>query len=137
MEQFEIKQDIPIFYVEAESFPEGIERSHQALRGLLDHTVSRRYFGVSRPNSHGIIEYKAAAEELQAGEGRNFHCKTMILKKGTYYSIYLENYIQRPESIGEAFALILLQPDLDPRGYCVEMFDGPENIRCLVRQKEK
>jgi len=136
LKTYTLEKDIQIFYVEADSFPRGISDAHQRLHNLLSDSGPRTFFGISRPGANGVIDYKAGSEEKFEGEGKLLHCKTMLLKKGTYYSIYIKDYTKRMESISEAFQIILAQRGLDHEGYCVEMYEGTEDVRCMVRQKD-
>jgi hypothetical protein len=132
METITIEKDIPVFYVEATSFPEGIEASHQKLHSLVSFTKDRRYFGISRPEN-GIIKYKAAAEELKDGEGAEYKCSTLTLKKGRYIYETIHDYLKDIRSIEKTFQKLLTHQDLDPEGYCVEWYVNPKDVTCMIR----
>lgn len=133
METIRIEKDIPVFYVQAKSFPEGILPAHQHLHSLIPYSKERRYFGLSRPEN-GPIVYRAAAEELKAGEGEELNCEGLIIPQGNYYSIVIENFIQDPNTITEAFAVLLAQAGIDPQGYCVEQYLNDTDVRCMIRK---
>lgn len=133
MELYLLENDIRIFYVEADSFPAGIGKAHEALYGLAKDIRTRTRYGVSRPDPTGTIRYKAGTAETYGGEGKRLGCKTLLIKAGTYKSLCILNYSTRSESIGEAFEKILREPDLDPQGYCVEVYEGDNSVRCMVR----
>lgn len=132
METIRIEKDIPVFYVQAESFPEGILQVHQQLHSLIPYNKERRYFGLSRPEN-GVIVYRAAVEEVKEGEGRELLCPLLIIPKGNYYTITIKDFGKTPNAITRAFAELLLQSDIDPQGYCVEEYLNNRDVRCMVR----
>ena len=132
METTMLDKDITVFYVTAGTFPSGIMEAHQKLHALVPFSPGRKYFGISRPEN-GIIVYKAAAEELEAGEGKKLGCENMVLKKGKYISVTIPDYQKNIESIGETFKTLLNQPGIDPKGYCIEWYINPNDVKCMVR----
>lgn len=133
MKIFKFDKDIPIFYVTASSFPEGVMAAHEELRSLVPFSAGRMFFGVSRPEQGGSIVYRAAAEELYKGEGTKFNCDTLILKKGEYIGMDVKDYMKDVQSVQRAFDEILDLPDLDPNGYCVELYLSEKDVRCMIR----
>lgn len=106
--------------------------AHQQLHRQIPYTKERRYFGLSRPEN-GPIVYRAAAEELIAGEGRELKFQTLIIPMGNYYCIGIKNFVEDPTTITAAFAKLLALPDIDPQGYCVEEYLNDKYVRCMVR----
>lgn len=134
METITLYQDIRVFYVTAASFPEGVMAAHQKLHAMVPMTSERKYFGISRPEGNGIV-YRAGAEELQPDEAKHYHCETLILLKGHYNSILVENYMQDIPAIGKTFEQLLALPDIDRNGYCVEWYINDKDVRCMVRME--
>ncbi len=132
METTTLDNDIRVFYVTAESFPDGITDAHHRLHELIPLSKNRKYFGISRPEN-GVIVYRAAAEELEKGEGEKLKCKTLILKKGKYISLTVSDFEKDIPSIGISFQKLLSQPDIDPEGYCVEWYSNDRDVKCMVR----
>jgi len=132
METTSIDHDIKVFYILAKSFPEGILDAHNTLHTMVPFSVERGYFGLSRPEN-GPIEYKAAAEELIAGEAETLKCPTLIIQKGQYISLTVENYTTDIQSISNAFQQLLEYPGLDPQGYCVEWYLNDKDVKCMIR----
>lgn len=129
-------KDIRVFYVEATSFPEGVLDAHQDLHEHVPFSEDRCYFGISRLEK-GTIKYKAAAEELYAGEGAEFGFKTIDLKKGEYVCRIVSDFREKIPEIGSAFQQLLSTPGIDPQGYCVEWYlTGREDVRCMVRLQD-
>jgi hypothetical protein len=136
MQTITIENDIKIFYVTATSFPDGALAAHQSLHSLIPYTMDRRYFGISRPENGGEIVYRAAAEEINEGEAEKLNCETLILKKGNYTSLILKDYLKDLQGITRAFETLLTHPNIDPQGYCVELFLGEHDMQCMVRLEE-
>ena len=132
MEKYYIDQDIKVFYVKASSFPDGIKPAYDKLYSLIKSPVDRKFFSISYPEKPGKILYKAAVEEKYPGEAEELNCETFIIKKGDYISIYIKNFMKDISAIGKAFNELLQNPEIDPKGYCLEIYEGIDNVRCLV-----
>jgi len=135
METITFNSDIKVLYITATSFPDGVLAAHEKLHSLLPFSKERKYFGISRPEN-GVIVYKAAAEELNEGEAEKLNCDTLVLKKGKYISLTIHDYMKDIPAIGKAFTELLLHPDLDPKGYCVEWYLNDKDVQCMIRLKE-
>jgi predicted transcriptional regulator YdeE len=137
MEQYFLDHDIKVICIRAITFPDGVLAAHQKLHALLGKQMERKYFGISYPEKPGSIIYKAAAEEKNTDEAAQLHCESFTIKKGMYHSIFITNFMQDIPSIGKAFQQLLMQSDIDPDGYCVEMYEGDNDVRCLVPLKKE
>ena len=137
MEKVKIEKDIKVFYVTAPSFPEGIKEATDKLHSLFPFSHERKIFGMSRPENGGAIIYRAAAEELKKGEAGRLGCETLILKKGNYVSLTVNDFRKDPMKIKKAFDKLLTEPNLDPQGYCVEWYaTDREAVKCMIRLDE-
>jgi hypothetical protein len=132
MEHYELAQDIKVYCVRSESFPEGVLTAHQELHKLVPYSSDRKYFGLSRPKM-GIINYSAAAEELHEGELSSLKLQDHIIPKGKYHSITIHNFMEDISAIGKAFEQLVSMPDIDPDGYCVEWYLSDKDVRCMVK----
>ncbi|HMH23581.1 MAG TPA: hypothetical protein VK563_17465 [Puia sp.] len=132
MQTMTLEKDINVFCVTASSFPDGILEAHQKLHSLVPFSLERKYFGLSRPEN-GIIVYKAAAQELQPGEGEKLNCETLVLKEGNYIDRTIHDYMKNIPEIGKTFQELLQTPGLDPQGYCVEWYISDKDVRCMIR----
>jgi len=135
METIVIEKDINVFYITADSYPDGIMDAHKKLHALVPFSPDRKYFGVSRPEN-SVIVYRAATEERFPGEAEQFKCDTLILKGGNYLCITIQNYQQDIPAIRKAFNKLLLNQQLDPKGYCVEWYFNATDVRCMVRLRD-
>jgi len=135
METLLLDNDINVFYVTANSFPDGILAAHQKLHSLIQFSKNRKYLGISRPEN-GAIVYRAAAEELTAGEAEKLNCEKLVLKKGKYNYITVNNYLKDLPAIDRSFKELLSNPNIDPEGYCVEWYFNDNDVKCMVRLKD-
>lgn len=135
MELVILHTDIEVFFITANSFPDGILEAHQKLHASIPFSRERRYFGISRPEE-GIVIYKAAVEKLKNDKADQFNCGTCIIEKGKYRCITILNYHMEPQNIGKAFGKLTLSSDIDPNGYCVEWYFNDEDVKCMVKLKD-
>ncbi|MCB0741841.1 MAG: hypothetical protein R2796_05755 [Chitinophagaceae bacterium] len=137
MEEIVVPEDIKILYITAKSFPEGIQEATNELHRIVPFSADRKYFGVSRPENGGAIVYRAGTEELENGEAEKLNCDTLVLKKGKYIGLTVNDFRKDVLQIGKAFEELLKQPNLDPQGYCVEWYaTDQESVKCMIRLKQ-
>lgn len=132
METYQIEKDISVICIKAETFPAGIMAAHQQLHEITDNDAERKYFGISYPERPGHIIYKAAASEKYEGESVKLNCENFIIRKGNYKSIFIKDFMNNIPAIGNAFQQLLHEPNIDPGGYCLEMYEGENDVRCMV-----
>lgn len=139
MENFQLDEDIHLFCVKADSFPEGITDAHKKLASISNPGDKRNHFGVSYLYDDEIL-YMAAAEVINDKEEIPAGCEAYTLRKGNYTSIYIHDFAKDPSQIEKAFKKLLDNPAIDENGCCAECY-LPENtdystakdIRCMVR----
>ncbi|WP_205509222.1 hypothetical protein [Longitalea arenae] len=137
MEKYIMEKDRTVFYVEASSFPEGVGGAYMKLHALLPAGNQRTTYGISHMNDKGQIVYKAAVEESFPGEAAQLGCKTMVIRKGIYASELLVDWKKDETIIGRTFQTLLQHPDLDPNGYCLEIYQSGKDVLCLVPFSEE
>jgi len=135
MEVIEIAQDIKVFYITANPFPDDVPTAYARLKDRIEDHQDRKYFGISYPNEEGVIIYMAAAEELEHGEAERFGCNTFTIKKGLYLSLSIKNHMKDSQSIGRSFQQLLSNSDIDPKGYCLEWYLNytDPDVVCMVK----
>jgi predicted transcriptional regulator YdeE len=137
METIKLDNDITVMYVNAASFPDGVLSAHQKLHSLIPFSTERKYFGLSRPEGgDGEIVYKAAAEVLESDEAKKLNLETIMIKKGNYISATLHDYMKDLPAIGAAFQQMIVRPDIDPEGYCIEWYLSDKDVQCMVRLQD-
>ena len=132
METYNIEKDITVFFVQADKFPEGIGAAWQKLHSLLPASDTRMRYGISYGSPGGAITYRAAAAETFPGEGTQKGCETFVIKAGPYTSEFIRDWKKDESVIGKTFQQLLHQPGIDPRGYCLEIYENANDVRCLV-----
>lgn len=132
MEKFVLGKDIPVMYVTADSFPDGIMGAHHTMHSIVPDR-GRSFYGISFPNKKGEIVYKAGVEQFFEHEALALGLETYIIRKGNYKSIVLKDYFKQPSLIAKAFQTLLASKDLDSNGACVEMYLGERDVRCMIR----
>jgi len=130
MEKYEVPAAITVACITATNFPDGVMGAHQAVHAKFPAGNGRRFFGISRPDKKTIV-YKAAAEILPGDSIDGL--ETFVIQKGIYVGEYLHNFMEDVQQVGSTFRHILEQPGLDPNGYCLEIYEGDKDMRCLVR----
>lgn len=132
MDSFNLTEDINVMYVEAKSFPEGIERAFIQLHVITPEKERRRFFGISWQGADGKITYYAACDEMEPGEADKLGLKTYTIKNGPYNSFYIQDFMEDTFAIKRAFDLLLEQHEVDPDGYCLEWYIGDNDVKCMV-----
>ena len=130
MKKYTIDKDITVACVTAASFPAGVMAAHEAVHAKFAADGNRRFFGISHPGKTGNIIYKAAAA-LLPGENSD-GLEVFTIKKGIYLSKYIAGFMKDVSQVRTAFQEILQQPGLDPNGYCLEIYEGDNDVRCMV-----
>ena len=132
MEKYELVKDINVSYMPADSFRDGIKAAFEKLQSMVPSEDTRTVFGLSWPDKNGKIMYKAAFEERYPGEGNKYGLNSLVIKKGSYISELVNSFESDLSQIGLAFQRLLEHPDIDPNGFCVEWYKGPD-VLCMVR----
>jgi hypothetical protein len=132
MEAYTIPQDIHTVYVQATSFPQGVKAAHEKLRATVPDSDGRRFFGISHPNEKWEIIYQAVAEELHPGEAASFGLETFTIRKGSYISEVLKDWMKQEGKIKEIFEKLLAHSDTSRNGYCLEEYLNETDMRLMV-----
>ena len=128
----EINNDIHVLCAKARSFPAGIMEAFSRIENADPAFCSRTFYGLSRGNSSGGIDYWAAVEQHEPGEKDKEGLATAVIKEGTYASIEVRNFREDTAAIGTAFRELLKHPQLDRNSFCVEIYEN-DNVVCMVR----
>lgn len=132
MGTYYISRDIKVFYVQAKSFPEGIEEAYKTILGLVPSGNGRILYGISHPVKNKGIVYKAAIEEAYDEEAKKYNCETFVIKKGNYISETIVNWNNDKEIVQRTFEKLLSHPEIDKNGYCLEIYPDGHDMICLV-----
>ena len=134
MDSIVFDKEIAVCCVAASSFPDGVLAAFQTLHGKLDRKDARQHFGISHGQADGGIHYLAAATELSPSEAETLGLGRFIIQKGSYLGVTIQDYLKDLGEIGRTFHRLLQSPDLDPEGYCLEIYAG-KDVQCLVKLK--
>lgn len=135
METITLNQDILTYCVTADSFPDGVQKAHETLHNMFLYDIHRNYFGFSWPDKNGNLIYKAAAEELHAGELAKHQLETKTIPAGKYLYIDIPDFMKNIPAIGIAFAQLIKQESITPDGFCIEWYLNMNLCRCMVKMK--
>lgn len=137
MEPYKIESDIKAMYLSASKFPNDVPDTYTKLEQTITNKTERRYFGFSHPDKAGVIQYKACAEILHENEAKEYGIETITIKAGQYASLFIKNHFDDGNNIPNAFAKLLKHPQLDPKGYCLEIYKNftDPDVLCLVPVK--
>ncbi len=133
METFVFENDIKVYCLTAKSFPEGIAEVYDTLHTLYPPGNGRTYFGISYPDGKGSLIYKAAVSLNDNDTPPTAPFEPFTIKKGTYLSQDIKNFMDDVQSIGSLFQQMIKDPRIDPNGYCLEMYLNPTDVRCMVK----
>ncbi len=131
MEVLQLKDDIKIFCVRAESFPEDIGKAFTKLISLLPSTDNRIFFGISYETNECDMIYMAAVMEAYDGEGLSYGCDLLTIEKGKYLTETLKKWKKNEGSIGATFMRLANAPH-DTTFPCVEWYQG-EDVTCMIK----
>ena len=136
MELIHIENDVKLFCVTSESFPDGILRAFEALENKLPTKEGRVFYGISQPDIKGSIVYKAAVAESFDNEGRAAGCEPFILEKGTYVSETITGFMSDPGRIGLTFQKLLKDPRRSDTYPCIEWYINETDVVCMIQLKD-
>lgn len=136
MEAYSIEKDITTICLTADSFPEDVEAAHTKLHSLLPSLEQRTAYGISWSDGKGGIIYKAALSRLREDEAETDGLETFVIRKGEYMSELLLNYREDMNRVNSTFQKLLALPELDPEGYCLELYLNDKDMRCMVPIKK-
>jgi predicted transcriptional regulator YdeE len=136
MDTYIFENDITVYCLTATSFPAGVAAVYNQLHATYPPGNGRTYFGISYPDGKGSLVYKAAVR-LNENDAQPSHpFAPFTIKKGTYNSSIIRNFMSDVQSIGRTFQQMIKDPNIDPNGYCLEMYLNPNDVVCMVRVGE-
>lgn len=128
-----MEQVVNTHYITAESFPDGVEETHQKLQALWP-GQDRQSFGISYPDVYGRLIYHAAVERY-AHECGGSECKSFLIRKGGFVTATLTDWKSQKHMITQVFQHLLKDDRIHPFGYCLEMYLSDDVVRCMVPLK--
>lgn len=136
MKKINLENNIQLVCIKATGFPEGILEAHKQIHNYCNEP-ERVFYGISRPNKDGIIEYFAGTEPLEAfKDASKMDLSIYVLKKGVYLCSEVEDYHKNLRKIGDIFNEFITRPDIAADGECIEVYDHTSTVRCMIRLQE-
>lgn len=132
MDKYELDNDINVMYVQASSFPAGIEAAYRELEKKLPNINNRTFYGISHESENGEIIYYAATTQLPGDDPKQLCLETFTIRKGVYVSELIRDFMENILQIGNTFQKMLQHPLLDTNSYCLEWYKG-KDVLCLVK----
>ena len=133
MEKFNLKNDIKVFGLHVQSFPNGIDKAFDELiKKIGDSAGNRNYYGISE-FKNGKMYYYAAAEEKQDGEAEKFNYESYTIKGGEYFTETLKNWRAQTNCIKDIFSEMMQDNRVDKMKPCVEWYKNDEEMLCMVK----
>lgn len=130
METRQIEQDIQIIYLQASSFPAGIDTAWQDFFKLIPNAEKRTtYFGYSHMQADELIVYRVGTPLLADDDPKQFDI--MVIPKGKYISRTLENYMEKRDQFATIFQDLLTQDGVDQR-FGLEWYESKTIAHCMV-----
>lgn len=135
MQTYQLEKDVPLFGVQAASFPDGVQQAWQALHQKLSTVKGRHFYGVSHGTKNGNIVYKACVEEGFPGEAEGAGCERFVLPGGEYLGEAIQDFMQHLPKIGETFRALLARDDYDKaNGKCIERYVNDTEVVCMIKK---
>lgn len=129
MDNFKLDKDIDLCCVKAASFPDGIGEAHKKMNSIFKGD-GRRRFGVSYSYDDRILYM--AGEEIMKSEKIPPGFERYILREGSYFSFYIQDFPNNISQIEKSFSILTNDPRIDENGCCVECyFPEGQNLKTL------
>jgi predicted transcriptional regulator YdeE len=127
-----IPNDIPVFGVQAKSFPDGVGEAYDRLVKMIPGGFSRSYYGISFMENGKMIYY-AAAEELNPGEAEKYSCERLSIKKGKYLAEELRNWRSKIHQVKDVFQRLVEDQRTDKTTPGVEWYKNEDEMLCMIK----
>ena len=134
MNEYKLKEDVPVFCVTAQSFPDRVQEAFQTLEKMLPTMNGRTFYGISWLNENNEIVYKAAVNESYTGEAARYGCEPFLIKRGDYLTETVMNWCDDTTTIGITFKKLLADPRMDTSYPCVEWYKSDKEMMCMVKE---
>jgi hypothetical protein len=131
MKTIHLENDIMLFCITADAFPDSVPHAWYQLYKLLDGTTCCAIYGVSFKNEMGVLMYKASVEATLAGEANG--CKMFQIPKGDYPTETIMDFPKQLHLISRTFQTLLAHPDRATDAVCVEGYKNNDDLVCMMK----
>lgn len=132
METIVIHEEISLYYIEVQNFPNDIGATFSKFFSIFETFEKRRMYGISW-TENGKFCYVVAAEEKVKNELSKHQLSKILIKNGEYRCIRIKNYIDDITQIAAAFDKLKSTPNLDYNGNCIEWYVEEDEVICMVK----
>jgi hypothetical protein len=132
MEPYTITNDITVFGIEVPQFPSGIDEVFDKLVKKLPGGFNRSFYGVCEMKN-GVYVYKAAAEEIIAGEAEKYNCERFTIEKGKYLTVPLKDWRKKTDKIKDIFQQLMTDGRVNKSKPSVEWYKNEAEMLCMVK----
>jgi hypothetical protein len=74
-------------------------------------------------------------EQLNEHEAEQLGLESFLIPNGTYIGVEIPDFMNHISEIGKSFRELLSTPDIDANGFCLEMYFGENDVRCMVKME--
>ncbi|HWZ16754.1 MAG TPA: hypothetical protein VNW95_16060 [Mucilaginibacter sp.] len=134
VKNYDIAKDILTFYLQAESFPEGIDETFKKLSDLLGGFAGREVYGVSDMSS-GKMVYRACVKEQYPGEAAQYKLPYYTIPKGKYLYTTLKDWRNHLPEINTIFQQLTRHPDMKQNSIVLEYYKNEDEALLMVQHR--
>jgi hypothetical protein len=136
MEEFYIEKDICLVYELANDFESDIAASFLRLAEKIKNDGKKRdCYGIVISEKN-VMQYRAAYTESNSGEGIALRIPTIVIPRGNYYSIRMEDWSKKLLQIGPTFDQLLQSGKVDLKSPCIEYYKTERELICMIKSSE-
>jgi hypothetical protein len=133
MEKILLSDDLHLFGNRVSTFPIGIKEGFDALIAILPEGLARSYYGISWMEDDEVIYYTMAAEK-HPGESRHYTFETkIIIGKGEYLAVTIHNWMNKLDTIKDAFESLMKDNRVAENKPCVEWYKSDDEMVCMMK----
>ena len=135
MERYTLKNDIRVFGKKVTSFPDGISEAFDELVKTVG-GFDRSYYGISFMEGNKMIYY-AVAEEREKEEAKKYDCESMVIEKGDYLTVKIEDWRENICLIKDAFGELVNDKRTNKAKPAIEWYKNDKEMLCMVKTTEQ
>jgi len=132
LKEKELPADITVFYVQAESFREGIPGAFEKLEKIPGGLKGRHVYGITLCTGDDLI-YRACILENFKGEGEQYRMPVYTIPKGKYLYAALTNWQNNIDQVPILFEAFMDQPNVKKQSICLEDYVSPDEMLAMVQ----
>jgi hypothetical protein len=133
VKEYMLDDDITVLYVQAETFPQGIQDSFKKLHDITGGFEGRHMYGITLCLGYELV-YRACIKENLKSEGEQYGLKTYTIPKGTYLYTTLNNWQENIGQIPSLFDALMALPNVKKQTICLEDYAADGKMLAMVQQ---